>query len=439
MGVLRIASFFSMSIIMDSCKSILDSDYFTPLDLCQLYKEARLNDFDGMCSFLSDLIPKRTTNESVCRILKEIWIEQDPYDDSDDEYYVNQDESKSMTLRSSKSELLVKQALSLKQEVMTELLSASDEKSVVDEDEEDLPHKILRKIQNTLPEIYDREETLEDLIRLPKSALIKIFKSDRSCASEMMFFNILSRIAYINAPHPKLYPATLHKLNRSSVDGTQNDDNYITINELEEEKFQEEDEEEEEKEIKEQHPKRTDDNHKHEGEHKSVVKFELDEEEEEKSLKLETISERTQSVCQGDPKKYIKELIPHVRLALINRKNLITTVRESRYFTDDAIFEALIYQEVPNKIPNATEKCFRRRGFKVDFDLVHEDIKIEQNSVEKKISTFFKRVSKSEMNESRFVTATHSEPLPLHGIHYFEVKIMPTRNLNAASKVFVGL
>lgn len=33
MGVLRIASFFTMSMVIESCKSILDSDYFTALDL----------------------------------------------------------------------------------------------------------------------------------------------------------------------------------------------------------------------------------------------------------------------------------------------------------------------------------------------------------------------------------------------------------------------
>lgn len=65
MGVLKIASFFSMTTVMDSCKSILDSDYFTAFDLCQLYKEVRTDDFDGICGFLSDLIPKRTTTNSI--------------------------------------------------------------------------------------------------------------------------------------------------------------------------------------------------------------------------------------------------------------------------------------------------------------------------------------------------------------------------------------
>lgn len=70
--------------------------------------------------------------------------------------------------------------MSLKEETMTELLSASDDRSANEDDEEDLPNKILRKIQSSLPELYERDESIEDLIRLPKSALIQIFKSDRS-------------------------------------------------------------------------------------------------------------------------------------------------------------------------------------------------------------------------------------------------------------------
>lgn len=50
-----------------------------------------------------------------------------------------------------------------------------------------------------------------------------------------------------------------------------------------------------------------------------------------------------------------------------------------------------------------------------------------------------KRKKKTELNKSRYVTATHSEPLPLHGIHYFEIKIYPSRNHNVTNKVFVGL
>lgn len=344
-----------------------------------------------------------------------------------------------MRIRSSKSELLVKHAMSMNQEAMTELLSASDDKSVNEEDEEDLPHKILRIIQNSLPELYEQEETLEDLISLPKSALIKLFKSDRSCASEMMFFNILTRIAYANYPIPKLYPPGLCRLNKSSVDGTQNEEHHVTINELEEEKFEEEDEEEE----KEYKYKPADETKRKSHGIRFNVKSEDgksdSDEEEEKSLKLETISERTHSICHGDPKRYVKELIPYVRLALINRTDLITVIRESRYFTDDAIFEALIFQDVPYKIGNKNEKRFRRRGVKIDFDYVHDNIEVSYVNVGKNSSTFLKRNRKTEFNESRYVTATHSEALPLHGVHYIEIKIFPSRNQNVTNKVFVGL
>jgi len=340
-------------------------------------------------------------------------------------------------LRSSKSDLIVKHALSLKQEVMTELLSASDEKSVVEDDEKDLPHRLLNKIQNTLPEIFEKEETLDDFIRLPKSALIKIFKSDRSCAPENMFFNILSKIVNFNNPMSKVLPTSLHRFNKSSVDGTLNEENHITINELEEEKF-----EEEEEDLKETRSKQIQYLNNYDNNDNSSAKSDDDdgeEKEEEKSMKLETNSERTVSVY-SDPKKSIKELIPHVRLALVSRRALITEIRDSRYFTDDSIIEALKFQEDPDLLPNHTsEKRFRRRGYKIDFDLVHEDIEVTQAYVEKRSSTFFKRVKKSHLNETRYVTATHSEELPLHGIHYFEIKMLPSQNQNVTSKIFVGL
>jgi hypothetical protein len=47
---------------MESIKTQLEGETFTALDLCPLYKEARIKDFDGMCSFLSDLIPKKSTS-----------------------------------------------------------------------------------------------------------------------------------------------------------------------------------------------------------------------------------------------------------------------------------------------------------------------------------------------------------------------------------------
>jgi hypothetical protein len=256
----------------------------------------------------------------------------------------------------------------------------------------------------------------------------------------MMFFQIMTKIIEVNNPVQKLY-SSICRRNKSSIDGTQNDEHHIIINELEEEKLEEEDEEEE-KEFK---YKSNEDCKKRVLGIRFNVKSEDGksdsghEEEEEKSLMMDTISERTQSVCQGDPKYHIKELIPFVRLSLINRKKLLIEIRESRFFTDDSIFEALIFQDVPDRLPNTTDKRFRRRGFKVEFDTIHNNIEVIQMNVERKMSTFLKRTKKSEFNESRYVTATHSESLPLHGIHYLEVKILPTKNQSVTNKLFVGL
>ena len=99
----------------------------------------------------------------------------------------------------------------------------------------------------------------------------------------------------------------------------------------------------------------------------------------------------------------------------------------------------MIFQDIPDRWSEfKTDKKFRRRGFKVDYDLVHEDIQVE-NTYDNRRTTIFKRIKKSQLNESRYVTATHSEALPLHGIHYFEIKILPSQNQNSTNKIFVGL
>ena len=174
---------------------------------------------------------------------------------------------------------------------------------------------LLIKYKNNLPEIYEKDETLDELIKLPKSALLMIFKSDKSWAPELTFFGILIKIANMYGPIPKCYPLSLNKFNRSSVDGTCNDDNHITINELEEEKEEEED-------IVDTRAKQVQDLNKKELLDYSESKSEGEEDnEEEKSCKLDaTISERSASWLQIDPKMSIKDLIPHVRLSLINRK-----------------------------------------------------------------------------------------------------------------------
>lgn len=55
---------------------MLESEQYSALDLCPLYKEVRQWDFDGMCSFIADIIPWKSTPDQICKILKEIWIEE---------------------------------------------------------------------------------------------------------------------------------------------------------------------------------------------------------------------------------------------------------------------------------------------------------------------------------------------------------------------------
>ena len=80
MGILRIASFFNMEDLIESCKGKLtDPHYLSAYDLCALYREVRerSQDFDDMKLFLTKLIPKRLENHMICSVLKEIWTDND--------------------------------------------------------------------------------------------------------------------------------------------------------------------------------------------------------------------------------------------------------------------------------------------------------------------------------------------------------------------------
>ena len=68
-GILRIASFFGMEELMESCKvQLTDPNYLNAYDLCILYCEVRdfTQDFDDMKAFLTNLIPKRLENHMIC-------------------------------------------------------------------------------------------------------------------------------------------------------------------------------------------------------------------------------------------------------------------------------------------------------------------------------------------------------------------------------------
>lgn len=76
MGILKIASFFGMEELNDSCKSFLTSSHLNAFDLCILYCEVReeSQDFDEMRAFLTHIIPEKIEIDIICRVLKEIWI-----------------------------------------------------------------------------------------------------------------------------------------------------------------------------------------------------------------------------------------------------------------------------------------------------------------------------------------------------------------------------
>jgi hypothetical protein len=76
MGILKIASFFGMEELNQSCRKYLLSGYLNAFDLCILYCEVReeSQDFDEMRKFLTSIIPEKIEIDIICRVLKEIYI-----------------------------------------------------------------------------------------------------------------------------------------------------------------------------------------------------------------------------------------------------------------------------------------------------------------------------------------------------------------------------
>jgi hypothetical protein len=76
MGILKIASFFGLENLIDSCRKYLVSGYLNAFDLCILYCEVRdeSQDFDEMKSFLTSIIPDKIEIDIICRVLREIYI-----------------------------------------------------------------------------------------------------------------------------------------------------------------------------------------------------------------------------------------------------------------------------------------------------------------------------------------------------------------------------
>ena len=197
-----------------------------------MYKEVRIKDFDNMKSYLADLIPKKVTTESVCRVLSEIWMGEDYAQDEDpiteeeetpeselddgEELKISKPDkgawseinsfvkqrkavdSKSVGLTkvsSVRSDYRISKQKKDKDGMLT-LSEISDENSETNiSNEDDVIKLLVKMIQTELPDIYESEDAWEDLLKLPGSVLKYLFESDQTCAPELTFFEILNDLA----------------------------------------------------------------------------------------------------------------------------------------------------------------------------------------------------------------------------------------------------
>jgi hypothetical protein len=156
----------------------------------------------------------------------------------------------------------------------------------------------------------------------------------------------------------------------------------------------------------------------------------------------EELSERSHSVAINPIRnQYVMDLIPLIRLPLINKRDLVTTIKKSNFFHYDSIFEALTYQFAPDDLDERLlqHSWFWPRGFNTNFIQIHENLEMRQAvGLFNDTRTIFTWVDKNESNEFKYVSAFTNE-IPLHGIHYFEFRLHSKSQSNYIPKVFVGL
>lgn len=129
-------------------------------------------------------------------------------------------------------------------------------------------------------------------------------------------------------------------------------------------------------------------------------------------------------------------MLKHVRLPLINMKQLVTDIKFSGYFDDQAIFEALQFQ-VAAQVLSATklqEPNFKHRGITIQFDQKHFDLSVVKHGSYVSIQ----RDKVCQSTDDASISAIMGDSLPLHGIHYWEFKIK-AENPSHLKKVYIGL
>lgn len=141
-------------------------------------------------------------------------------------------------------------------------------------------------------------------------------------------------------------------------------------------------------------------------------------------------------------------MLKFVRLPLINMKQLVTDIKFSGFFDDQSIFEALQFQVAQEVIENQNSAKFVHRGIRTTFDHKHFDLGIREiltpgklggilgNQIQEYISLQRDKVCQS--TDDSTISAITGEPLPLHGIHYWEIKLK-TENPANLKRVQIGL
>lgn len=121
-----------------------------------------------------------------------------------------------------------------------------------------------------------------------------------------------------------------------------------------------------------------------------------------------------------------------MRVGQLEVKKLVTDIKFSGIFEDDLLFKAIQYNVAKEVLDADTLKDIRfvPRGLSTFFDFKHFDLSVLQEDGSEDSLTIpgnrlqrIKRDKVCQSTDESCLSAIMSEPLPLHGIHYWEFKV----------------
>lgn len=143
----------------------------------------------------------------------------------------------------------------------------------------------------------------------------------------------------------------------------------------------------------------------------------------------------------------LKDLMSRfIRLSQLDVKRLVTDIKFSGIFEDGLLFKAIQYnvaKEVLDEDTVMRDIRFVPRGLSTYFDFKHFDLSVEviQESDDRDVSAKLdllpckgnhlfriKRDRVCQSTDDSCLSAIMSEPLPLHGIHYWEFKVRAAKD-----------